>query len=106
MLRNLIWVLRSRTCEFSRGGYISEGDAEVSKVLVGTVVDRGQVLPLLHRAGKVNLARMDMTWVLARCLLLVTWFRGSWNSPVWSEEENLTKDSCEQSLIDIFGSPP
>lgn len=45
------------TGELARRWHVSEGDAEISKILVGPVVHGGQVLPLLDRAGEVHLVQ-------------------------------------------------
>ena len=63
--------MRNCTCKFARGWNISEGDAEVAKVLVRAIVHRGQVLPLLNWPSKVNLAKVVVMMVVVMMMMMM-----------------------------------
>ena len=48
------------TGQFARGWDISQGQAKISKILVRSIVHGSQVLPLLHRASKVDLVERKL----------------------------------------------
>ena len=39
---------------------VSERETQIAEILIGSVVNRGEVLPLLDRSGQVNLGREEM----------------------------------------------
>lgn len=53
-------ILFFPTGELSGRGHVSQRETEIAEILVATVVDRCEVLPLLNGAGQVHRIQRDL----------------------------------------------